>query len=292
MRRRRYIATIGTLVSAGCVGGQPGNGSDSTATGATETATPTVAAMETPTPTGTSTPTETPTSTPEPEPEILQANPVTRWGKFGDVIENPTSAFGSGALVSIGSRHELPVVDGKLGATVQCNIYDGDERIEEETSETSKLVDPADTQKEEVVFRFDIQGMGKGTYGAEIIAQDDRFGTRARSNRIEFDIVGPLTAGEVEVVEVDHPASITAEEPFWLDVVFKNVSDRDSSIVSDHSLRRNLGDWATADTKLGENLAAGEEFTWERTGIELPRRGEYTERLDGLDLTWSFDVER
>lgn len=294
MRRRSYLTLVGSLVSGGCLGEQSGGGSESTPT-ATPTPTEGLTATETPTPTPTPTetpaPTETPTPTPEPEPSVIRANPVMTWAEYGDTGTQATTAFGAGAPVLIGSRHRLPTADGKVDATVQCTIYDSGEEIATDALEITELVDTAGPWRNEAMFDFEADRFERGTYSAEILLHEDRFGTRARTDPIEFEIVDPLTAGEVEIVEINHPDPITANEPFWIDVVYKNVSDRDSSIVSDYSLRRNLGDWVAGDEPWVENLAAGAEYTWERTGMKLPR-GEYTERLDGLDLTWSFEIER
>lgn len=294
MRRRSYLAVLGSLVSGGCVGGQSGSDSEPTPSGSAtprETPTPTETPSPTATPTGTPTPTETETPTPEPEPTAVQTNPVMAWDEYGDVEAERTSAFGAGAPVVIGSRHRLPTVDGKVDATLQCNVYEGEEQLSKDTLEITELVDTAGPWAHEAIFVFESETFERGSYSAEVLLRDDRFGTRVRTDPIEFEIVDPLTSGEVEIIEVDHPDPIKANEPFSMDIVLKNVSDRDSSIVSDHSVRRNLGEWTNFDDTRTANIAAGAEFVWERTDWELPR-GEYTERLDALDLTWSFEVER
>lgn len=228
-------------------GGEPGESESPDTETPKSTATPTES--PTATPTTEETPTSTSTQTPEPEPSFVQANPVTGWETHGDVIDNYTRAFGNGGNVFLASRQEVPIVDGKVDTTVQCDLYDGDERIDRELTEVTELIDEPDGYTNETGFWFSPERFERGTYGAEIIVQDNHLGNRVRTNRIEFDIVDPLVSHEVAIVERDIPDTIVAGEPFSYEVVIENVSDRDSSIVSEMEVTENYSRSATLDDK-------------------------------------------
>lgn len=289
MRRRSYLTLMGTLVGAGCVGDSSRESTLTPSETPTDTAKPTATPTPEPTETPTPEPTETPSPTPEPEPTLVRVNPVMEWDRFGDVVDERTSAFGAGAPVRVGSRQRLPVVNGKIDSVAQCTLYDGGRRLNQKSLEITELVDTARTRRNEVWFEFPPSDFENGTYTATLTVQDNHFGNRTRTDRIEFDVVEPLTDGEIEVVEREFPETMTANEPFSFAVVLENVSSRDSSIVSPISARANYGEFRQTDSVLVVNLASGARYRLEQE-LELPR-ARYTQRLDGLGVSWSFRVQ-
>lgn len=269
MDRRSYLTGLGAAVAAvsGCSGG------DSTAT------------------TGTATSTATPTPEPEPSPRMRDAGLLLDTGPFTS-IDDELDSVGQGGKLVVGAEYDLPASDGSASGLVEMRIFDSENsRVDTKTTEVNVVAD-GDHVSRRVWFAFGTADWTPGEYTAEVLVNSNIYGTTV-SETVAFEIVEPLGAGEVELYIDEFPADAVAGEEFDWTVGFRNLSDRDSSVVTDIVvLDPARGDSVRLDIPYRENIPAGGSITVRRTDINITRAGSYTYRIDALDAHVSFSIGR
>jgi len=275
MDRRAYLTALGAAVAAvsGC---SEGNG----------TGTPT----QTETADGTPTPTERTTATaqrPDPTPSVTDAGLLLDRGEYatlGDV-----DSVGQGGPLVVGAEYDLPVSGGSARGLVETRVFDSDgARLDTSTTEVDVVAD-GDSVDRRAWFAFDTIDWGQGSYTAEVLVTVDSYGTTA-STEVAFDVVEPLGEGEVEMYIADFPDDAVAGEEFDWTLGFRNLTDRDSSLVTDTVTFDPAGrESVTLSSEKRKNIPANEEIL-DESEIGVPYADSYTYRLTEVGAEVSFSV--
>lgn len=271
MDRRTYLTGLGAAVAAvsGC--------SEGNSTGTT-----------TDTATGTASTTEqgTPTAEPDPTPSVTDAGLLLDRGEYatlGDI-----DSVGQGGLLIVGVEYEVPASGGNAQGLVEMRVFDDDTRLDTNTTEVNVVAD-GDSVGRRTWVAFDTADWEPGSYTAEVLVNSDSFGTTA-STAVAFDIVEPLGPGEVEMFLADFPDDAVAREAFEWTLGFRNLADRDSSVVTDIvTVDPARADSVETETQYRENIPAGEETTVDKT-LRLSIPGTYTYRIDAIDAEVDFTL--
>ena len=271
MDRRAYLTALGVAAAAlsGCSQG------DRTTS-------------ESDTPTG-SEPTEpTPTATPEPTPQVADAGLLLDRGQYA-ALDRTIRSVGQGGDLILGVEYSMPVNGGAVRGLVETRVFDdAGERVDTNTMEVSAVAD-GDSASREAWFAFDTADWEQGSYTAEVLVNSEADGTTA-STEVPFDVVEPLGPGEVELRLAEFPESAVADEEFTWTLGFRNLSDRDSSLVTDTlTLDPARADPVKVASETRENVPAGEEILVEEE-ITLNYPGSYTYRLDEVDAEFGFTI--
>lgn len=278
MDRRRFISTVGLVALSGCTN---------------QYNPPPAQSTQSTTPTSTQTPTSTPTPTEKPvAPEISYLNLLSVWDEYGDVLDNRVNAVGAGANAVIGLRYSLPVHDGKSEEFVQVTVYHNGPSVASRKANETRISGEGTTEETwERWFGIETADWDVGTYTAEAIVRDEISGRNSAPMEVEFEVVDPLRANEVELIRVETPPSIQKGEQTSFTLHLKNVSDRDSSIVSTISARYEDGEWQSVnEDKFRLNIPAGESRIWESGEFSFDYAGTYEYRLDSVDTSWTLTV--
>lgn len=281
MDRRAYLTALGTTVAAvsGC--------SEEESTG-TATAPATTGATETPT--TTETPATTQTPEPDPAPRITEAGLLlTRNDRL--TLAEELESIGRGGDLGLEAEYELPVSDGAADGTVEARVIDSEgTQIERNSDEASAVVnDGSEFRDGESRFVFDTASWELGSYTAEILVNSEGYGTTS-STELPVEIVEPLGEGEVELRLAEFPDNAVARETFEWTLGVRNLSDRDSSLVTDTVTIDLAGNEPVeSDIRYRRNIPAGEEVLIEEE-IGFRYSGTYTYRIDAVDAEFSFTI--
>lgn len=284
MERRAFLATVGAAtVVAGCSSG----GSSGT------TETPTKTDTSTPTTTETVSATESPTETPAPSPEIEAVNMISGWREAGDVVDNEVDAFGRGATVVAGATVELPVRDGAVDVSYRLSVYKDGEKVDEQIANPSRTsTDATGTiTREFSLHSSNTAGWELGTYDAAFALGDDITGQIVGDDDLGFTLNEPLTDDEAQLVTTDVPSDITAGESFDYSLTLRNDADRDSSLVSNLSVREEGSDqWADTGADVHVSIGSDRERRITLRDTTIGRAGTYIVRLDSIGDTFTIEV--
>ncbi|MFA1609874.1 COG1470 family protein [Halobellus rubicundus] len=282
MKRREVITGTSLALLAGCLG----DSQSEEETEDTAENTPTPSPIETSTPTRSSTPTSL-------KPVVSNVNLVSEWQEFGDVTARSIEGAGRGASIVIGYRYSVQVHDGEHDITKQARIFDSSgTRVAQTSSEDQQLVDGEGYQEWEGAFDFETEGWDLGEYEAEVIIKDNISGKVSSKTIGEFSLNSPLGDGEAKLISYSGPESLQPDESYSYSLELENTANRDSSIVSTLSVKRDRSEWYTyEDTQFELTIPAGETRTRESGTVTAPSdSGEYTFRIDDIGEVWSFEV--
>jgi len=271
MDRRAYLTALGAAAAAvsGC------SEADSTGTGNGGTATPTEAGTPTP-------------EQPDPTPTVTDAGLLLdrdEYATLGDI-----DSVGQGGPLVVGVEYDLPASEGSARGLVETRILDDDTRLDTNTQAVDVVAD-GDSVDRRAWFAFDTTDWEQGSYTAEVLVNSDSYGTTA-SEAVAFDVVEPLGEGEAEMYIAEFPDDVEAGETFDWTLGFRNLTDRDSSVVSGIVTLKSAGaDPAALDIAYRENVPAGESVTVEEEDISLGYPGTYTYAIARLDAEVSFTIQ-
>ncbi|WP_336002955.1 hypothetical protein [Halorientalis halophila] len=165
MQRRAYLTTVAVALGvAGCSGAestestdtQDGSNTDSDA-GAGETAT-----MR--------------QDLTDPAPDVRTVTLVEEWANAGDVRRNATSSVESGSDAEIGYRYRAFARKKRLDLTIDVALYDGDERVANETSEVERTAFRSGYGTWEGATAVSTSDLDPGEYRAEVTVRDELSG--------------------------------------------------------------------------------------------------------------------
>ncbi|MBX0286990.1 hypothetical protein [Haloarcula salinisoli] len=279
MHRRAYLTALGAAAAAvsGCSEGD-----------STGTATTTDTAAD-----GTATPTERGTATPEqpdpdPTPSVTDAGLLLDRGEYatlGDI-----DSVGQGGPLVVGVEYDLPASEGSARGLVETRVFDDQgTRLETNTTEVDVVAD-GDSVSRRAWFAFDTIDWEQGSYTAEVLVNSDSYGTTA-STEVAFDIVEPLGEGEAEMFLAEFPDDAVARENFDWTLGFRNLSDRDSSVVTGIVTLDPAGaDPVALDSPYRENVPAGGAIQVEKTDFGINRPGTYTYEIARIDADVTFTI--
>lgn len=241
----------------------------------------------------TATPTERASATPErsdPSPRMTDVGLMMGRGEYttlGDI-----RSVGQGGSLVIGTEYDLPASEGSASGLVETRVFDSEgTRLDTNTTEVTVVAD-GDSVSRQAWFAFGTADWTPGDYTAEVLVNSHPYGTTV-SETVAFEIVEPLGAGEVEMYIDEFPDDAVASEEFDWTLGFRNVSDRDSSVVTDTVLLDPArGDSVLLDVPYRENVPAGGETTVPREDIKITRGGTYTYRIEELDAEVGFTLGR
>lgn len=307
MNRRCYLRTlvVGSVVALGGCLDAFGSGEDSETNTNTDggtarsgDGTPTTSAdAETRSETDDAeTSTETDDATPNPDDDLPR---VTDAGLLADdrsgSLEDGymvVDALGRGGTAHVGSVFRGRNRDGEMVFTSSCTVTGpgGDEVGSDSVPHTAYDTSDERYTELDVTFDFETRTWTTGTYTAHVTARNDDTGEESPEATVEFDVVEPFTGNEVTIDEVQGPDPQYPGGEYAHDVWLLNETDRDSSLVSAVSQRRDGGEWTQRDRHVEINLPANVDrsiyFNW-----TFDEPGEYEFRLDAIDDTWSLTVE-
>jgi len=275
MDRRAYLTALSAAAAAvsGCSDG--GSTATTTGTAADGTATPTEQA-----------PVEDP---PDPAPTVTDAGLLLDRGEYASLGD--IDSVGQGGPLVVGVAYDLPASGGSARGLVETRVSDGDGAELDTNTREVDIVADGDSVSRRAWFAFDTIDWDQGSYTAEVLVNSEGYGTTA-STEVPFDIVEPLGAGEAEMYIADFPDEAVAGEEFDWTLGFRNLSDRDSSVVSAIvTLDPAMGDSVALDIPYRENVPAGESITVERTDIRVSQSGTYTYAIGRLDAEVSFTIQ-
>jgi hypothetical protein len=285
MDRRAYLTTLGASAVAvsGCSGDSTADG---TATGTDGTATPTERATATPEDPSEQTPTEDP---PDPTPTVTDAGLLLDRGEYASLGD--IDSVGQGGPLVVGVEYELPASDGSARGLVETRIFDGDGvRVDANTTEVDVVAD-GDSVSRRAWFAFDTADWERASYTAEVLVNADSYGTTT-SAELSVEVVEPLDDGEVEMYIAEFPDEAVASEEFDWTVGFRNLSDRDSSVVTDTVTLEPAGDDPVVfDIAYRENVPAGEATQVDVADNRFNYPGSYTYRIAPIDAEVSFTIQ-
>lgn len=269
MDRRAYLTALGAAAVAvsGCSEG------DSTTS-------------ESDTPTGTESTEATPT--PEPTPTVTDAGLLLDRGEYASLGD--IDSVGRGGPLVVGVEYDLPASGGSASGLVETRVFDADgARLDTNTSKVDVVAD-GDSVGRWAWFAFDTADWEQGSYTAEVLVNSDSYGTTA-STEISFDVVEPLGPGEVEMYLAEFPDDPVARENFDWTLGFRNLSDRDSSVVTAIvTLDPARADPVALDSPYRENVPAGEAIQVEETDFRINRPGTFTYEIARLDADVTFTI--
>jgi hypothetical protein len=272
MDRRAYLTALGAAAAAisGC---SEGDGTGTENGTATTDGTPTAAATQS-----------------DPRPTVTDAGLLLDQGEYatlGDI-----DSVGQGGLLVVGVEYDLPASEGSARGLVETRILDDDgNRLDTNTSEVDVVADD-DSVSRRAWFSFDTFDWEPGSYTAEVLVNADSYGTTA-STEVAFDVVEPLGEGEAEMFLAEFPDEAVAQENFDWTLGFRNLTDRDSSIVTGIVTLDPAGaDPVALDSPYRENVPAGEAIEVEKTDFRINRPGTYTYEIARLDADVTFTIGR
>lgn len=219
---------------------------------------------------------------------------VSEWETDGDLRDNAIDAVGRGDDAVLAFEFDIAEHDGEVNIRAQITIEDSSGRLVDDfTDYESRLVDADGSVTMEWAYLTPARDWSTGTYTAEVLVQDTTTGETSGAASHKFDVVEPLGEGEAEVYYAE-PDTVTESETFDVEVGLRNISDRDSSVVSDISYRENTQEgwkiWereAIALTIPGGNA----ERTWRDSGWSISDSGDYQFRFDAIDDDFVVDVK-
>lgn len=186
MRRRSFLASLGTAALAGCTGNEP------TPTPGVRTEVVKKTRIVSPTPTPTPTETPTPTATPEPPaPRIINVQLVSEWETYGDVADKAIDEVAVGERAWIGFRQEVYIHDGTLHVfeDVEVREQPSGNRVGHRTFEDEQLTDGSGLQMWEHALPFYTDEWSPGEYRARVIIRDEVTGKVSEPAYETFDVV-------------------------------------------------------------------------------------------------------
>ncbi|WP_324665911.1 hypothetical protein [Haloarcula sediminis] len=274
MDRRAYLTALGAAAAAvsGCSEGENTGAANGTA-----------ATDGTPTPAGEG------TATPErsdPTPTVTDAGLLLdrRADALGDI-----DSVGRGAPLVVGVEYDLPASGGSARGLAEARVFDGDTRLDTYTQEVDVVAD-GDSVSRRAWFSFGTADWEPGSYTAEVVVNSENYGT-STSTEVAAELVEPLGEGEVEMTVAEFPDDAVAGEAFDWTLEFRNLSDRDSSVVTDTvTVDPARADSVALDSQYRENVPAGEAVEVEKTDFRINRPGTYTYRIDALDAEVGFTI--
>ncbi|MDS0281864.1 hypothetical protein [Haloarcula onubensis] len=277
MDRRAYLTALGAAAAAvsGC---SEGDGTGTANQTKTADGTPTVTEQATPA-----------TEQPEPTPSVTDAGLLLDRGAFdglGDI-----DSVGQGGLLVVGVEYDLPVDDGSARGLAEAGVRDSDgTELSTDTEDVDAVVtDDSEYHSDRSWFAFDTASWDQGSYTAEVLVNAEGYGTSA-STEVPVDIVEPLGPDEVEMYLAEFPDDAVAREEFTWTLGFRNLSDRDSSVVTDTVTFDHAGDEPiTISSATRENVPANDE-TLVESDIRVPYSGAYTYRLPAVGAEVGFTV--
>jgi hypothetical protein len=284
MDRRAYLTAVGSGLAlfAGC--------SDSA--GEEQTGTATRTATETPTATPEPTPESTPTPEPEPTPTVTDAGLLANQGEYSE-LDSDIDGVGQGGTLFVGTEFEMPVSNGSVSGFVEVTVYDStDSEVATNSVDIGATAEDRQRQSRQAWLSFETESWALGEYTAEVVINSDDYGTTSTARSVAFDVVEPLDEGEVEIERADPSDQIFVDEDVTIEFTVTNVSDRDSSLLTDFpTIEYETGESAELDVIYIENLPAGESETVRTTEISFNVAGTYTFRLSEQDAEFTFTVE-
>lgn len=306
MKRRHLLGSFGTVLLAGCTGGETDDSDDTERLQTESQSAPSTTAVPSPTqsPAAASTPspepaTPEPTPTPEPEPErptIETVNLVTRWDDFGDATANEISVAGVNSQVVVAFGYQIDIHDNRHDITKQIEINritpGGQSRVYLDSSPDNQLTESSGLQSWEGSFVADSNGWERGEYEATVIIRDEVTGKTSNAGKAKFDLTRRLDASEVKLSKLESPGTITTGEKMRFTLHIENTSDRDGSIISPVSVKSDDFDWRTyPDETFRLDIKSGSTSEWKSGEISFDEEGTYSFRLDAVDIQWSFSAE-
>lgn len=276
MDRRAYLTTLGAAAVSGCSGG------DSTAT-VTETPSGTVSTATD----GPTTPTEQ--TEPDPTPSVTDAGLLLERGRhatLGDI-----DSVGQGGPLVVGVEYDLPASGGSARGLVEVRVRDtdGTEQVTDSIERDAVVAGDSEFSSEKSWFAFETADWEQGSYTAEVLVHSESYGTTA-STEVSAEVVEPLGEGEVEMYLAGLPDDAVAGEEFDLALGFRNLTDRDSSLVTDtvtfDPARRES---VTISSEKRKNIPANDQLL-AKTTIGVPYPGSYTYRLREVGAEVSFTI--
>ena len=295
MDRRTYIGTVASGIGlfGGCLGGggsarTPEKTATLTPTG-TAVSTPTQTATETATPTDTETPTETPTPTPN-APQIEAASLI--WDSAGQdlVATKAIESAGRGSVVIVGIRYNIHLEPGRFDPHARAEIYDADGiRVDTADHQFDWEIAESRFHRGTVYFTFETRGYSTGRYEAEVTLTHEGTGNTSDPVRFDFELVEPLQQSEISLLQ-SSPAAVPAEEPFDMQLTFRNSADRTSSFVRTLSISYGEGGTQQPVGEFSLHLPANSTVTHPFEDLSLPRAGEYRFQFQDTTFDWSIQI--
>lgn len=210
-----------------------------------------------------------------------------------DDLQTDIDAVGQGGELFFGIRYQVPVYDGSVQYEMASRLLDEDGEAVDTESFENNLSSDADGEYDsrEAWIRYDTEvlDLQQGTYRGEFRLTETTTGASTGPETVAVDLVEPLRGEEVELVDRQGPDRVAVDQSFATTVEFRNVSQRDSTLVTDISLRPEGSDAAEFVESFRTNLPAGEPASheWE---MSITGTGTYTVRLDAVDISWPVDV--
>jgi len=293
MDRRAYLTALGAAAAAvsGCSEGDSTGTANSPAT-ANDTATPTgtersATATEQPPATATE---ESATPTSDPEPNAVDSGLLLEPGSFTSFAG--IDSIGKGGPLVVGTVVELPVSDGSARGLVEARVLDSQGTELTRTSQDIDTVAETDSefQRERVWFAFGSALWELGDHTVEFLVNSEDYGTTT-ATEVPFEVVEPLGPDEASLRLVEFPRNVTADESFDWVLGVRNLTDRDTSLVTDTvTAVRARDDPVEVDQRFRRNIPAGEEIRLD-LGSTLDYAGSYTYSLGGIDDEVTFVVD-
>jgi len=267
MDRRAYLTALGATAAAvsGCSEGNSTGTENDPATESTD-----------------------PTPTPKPTPQVADAGLLVDRGEYA-ALDRSIEGVGQGGELIVGVEYRMPVSGGSVNGLVEVRVLDdAGERVDTSTAEVDAVSD-GDSSDREVWFAFDTADWERGSYTAAVLVNAEAYGTTT-ATEVPFEIAEPLGEGEVEMRLVEFPDDAVAGEEFTWTLGFRNLSDRDSSLVTDTvTFDPARQESMTISSETRENIPANEEILVENE-IAVPYADSYSYRLAEVGTEVSFSI--
>jgi hypothetical protein len=280
MRRRTYIGALASGV--GLLAGCTGDGGDGSTPTPTDTATP--EPTDTPTPEPTETPTPEPTT-----PQVEAASLIWNGEAEGTIEERSIETAGAGGHQFVGVRTVLRVNDDKLTPKFTVDIADstGETVATESFDAAFDAPDAQYTTKPFWVY-MDLRDLDPGRYSGTVTVTDTYQGRTSDPTGFEFELVEPLTAGEVTLVDAA-PEKTPAGEPFRWRLTLENRTSTANSVVGDVSYSPADANYSVGFRPVSWSLPPSTQVRYPTHPLQF-EPGTYEFSVSEVDVQWETTV--
>jgi hypothetical protein len=180
--------------------------------------------------------------------------------------------------------------DGEVSYEWSGRLRSSDnEVISESTLDSTESADSSEPEDYELWLGYSSVGLTKGNYKLGFSVRD-RITDALDRTQIDIGVVEQLKQSEVSKVAQNLPENAITGEEFDMSITLRSSADRDSSIVSPFSVKRDNSSWNTDEELLRWNVPGSQDKRLPYSDVVYDKPGTYTFRIDDYGIQWSVDV--
>ena len=181
--------------------------------------------------------------------------------------------------------------DDKLTPEFTVDIEDSSGKTVSSSSFDAAFDAPdADYTTETFWVRLDLRNLDPGRYVGAVTATDTYQGRSSDPARFEFELVAPLAAGEVSLLE-SAPATTPAGETFRWTLTLENRTSTANTVVGQLGYSPDHANYSVGVRQVSWTLPASTTVEYPTAPVRF-EAGTYELSVSGADIQWETTVTR